>query len=233
MSNTNLAKYYPTIYKGVLETDNLVSTENELFDEVDNLTTEAEANQFVLTSNSRGLTIYENMLNIIANPATDSIQFRRERIINRLSIAPPFTMRELRNKLDRLLGENNYIIDLVHQEYQFNLTTYIGVYGKLDEMLRTLFVMIPVNLEKHILNLLIQEKVTSLYRGQVLDLSMEYTLSADINLSYSVQANEKIGQAIDVSKDILLSSDIVSSTTIQANVKAGSVVNAGTVYEIQ
>jgi hypothetical protein len=233
MSNTNLAKYYPIIYKDVLETDHLVSTENELFDELDSLTLEAEQNQFILTSNARGLTIYENMLNIIANPQLDSIQFRRERIINRLSTVPPFTIRELRNKLDQLLGDDNYIIDLVHREYKLNLTTYIGVYGKLDEMLRTLFVMIPVNLEKHILNLLIQEKETSLYRGQVLDLSMEYTLSADFNGNYDVQANERIGQVVDVSKDYLLSSDIVSSTTVQADAKAGSVVNAGTVYEIQ
>lgn len=233
MSNTNLAKYYPIIYKDVLETDHLVSTENELFDELDSLTLEAEQNQFILTSNARGLTIYENMLNIIANPQSDSIQFRRERIINRLSTAPPFTIRELRNKLDQLLGKDNYIIDLVHREYKLNVTTYIGVYGKLDEMLRTLFVMIPVNLEKHILNLLIEEKVTSLYRSQVLDLSMEYTLSSDINLSYSVQANEKIGQTVDMAKDYLLSSDIVTNTTVQANAKAGSVVNAGTVYDIQ
>lgn len=232
MSNTNLAKYYPTIYKGVLETDNLVSTENQLFDEVDNLTAEAEANQFVLTSNSRGLTIYENMLNIIANPATDSIQFRRERIINRLSTAPPFTMRELRNKLDQLLGENNYIIDLVHQEYKFNLTTYIGVYGKLDEMLRTLFVMIPVNLEKHILNLIIQDKETSLYRGSALDLSVEYTLSADFNGNYDVQGDTKIGQVVDMAKDYLLSSDIVTTSTLEGDVKSGSVVDAGTIYEI-
>lgn len=233
MSKTNLAIYYPIIYKDVLETDQLVNTENIMFNELDTLTTEAEDNQFILTSNARGLQIYEKMLNIIANPESDSIQFRRERVINRLSTAPPFTIKELRNKLDQLLGENNYIIDLVHREYKFNLTSYIGEYGKLDEMLRTLFVMIPVNLEKHILNLLIEEKVTSLYRSQVLDLSMEYTLSSDINLSYNTQANEKIGQVVDMAKDYLLSSDIVTSTTVQADAKAASVVNAGTVYDIQ
>lgn len=205
MSNTNLAKYYPIIYKDVLETDHLVSTENELFDELDSLTLEVEQNQFILTANARGLTIYENMLNIIANPQSDTIQFRRERIINRLSTIAPFTIRELRNKLDQLLGKDNYIIDLVHQEYKLNITTYIGVYGKLDELIRTLFVMIPVNLEKHILNLLIEDKQSLLYRGQALDLSVEYTLSADINIAYNAQANAK----------------------------AGSVVDAGTVYDIK
>lgn len=208
MNKTDLAKYYPIIYKGVLETDQLVATENKLFEEVEQLTLEVEQNQFILTANARGLAVYENMLNIIANPQSDSIQFRRERIINRLSTAPPFTIRELRNKLDQLLGEDNYIIDLVHREYKFNLTTFttfIGEYGKVDEMLRTLFVILPVNLEKHVINLIIAEKTTLTYIGQVLDLA----------------------------KDYLLSSDIVSSATIQANARAGSVVDAGTVYEIK
>jgi hypothetical protein len=179
MNKTDLAKYYPIIYKGVLETDQLVATENKLFEEVEQLTLEVEQNQFILTANARGLAVYENMLNIIANPQSDSIQFRRERIINRLSTAPPFTIRELRNKLDQLLGEDNYIIDLVHREYKFNLTTFIGEYGKLDEMLRTLFVILPVNLEKHILNLIIENGESSLYRGMGISSLTVYTLSSD------------------------------------------------------
>ncbi len=232
MSNTNLAKYYPIIYKDVLETDHLVSTENELFDELDSLTLEAEQNQFILTSNARGLTIYENMLNIIANPQSDSIQFRRERIINRLSTAPPFTIKELRNKLNQLLGQDNYIIDLVHKEYKFNLTSYIGEYGKLDEMLRTLFVILPVNLEKHILNLIIENGESSLYRGMAISSSMVYTLSSDINLNWSVQANKSIGQVVDLSKDYQLSSDIVTTSTVQIENKAASVVSPGMEYNI-
>lgn len=232
MSNTNLAIYYPIVYKGVHETDQLVATENEMFDELNTLTTEAEENQFILTSNSRGLEVYERMLNIIANPESDGIQFRRERIINRLSTAPPFTIKELRNKLNQLLGQDNYIIDLVHKEYKFNLTSYIGEYGKLDEMLRTLFVILPVNLEKHILNLIIENGESSLYRGMAISSSMVYTLSSDINLNWSVQANESIGQVVDLSKDYQLSSDIVTTSTVQVENKAASVVSPGMEYNI-
>ena len=107
------------------------------------------------------LAVYENMLNIIANPQSDSIQFRRERIINRLSTAPPFTIRELRNKLDQLLGEDNYIIDLVHREYKFNLTTSIGEYGKVDEMLHICYTSSKL---VTLLNLIIENGESSLYR---------------------------------------------------------------------
>jgi hypothetical protein len=62
---------------------------------------------------------------------------------------------------------------------------------------------------------------------------MEYTLSADFNLTYSAQATEIIAQAADVSKDYLLSSDVTLIETMQADTKINSVVDAGTVYEIQ
>lgn len=196
MSKTNLAIYYPIVYKGVHETDQLIATENIMFDELDNLTTEVEENQFILTSNPRGLEVYERMLNIIANPESDSIQFRRERIINRLSTAPPFTLKELRNKLNQLLGQDNYIIDLVPKEYKFNLTSYIGEYGKLDEMLRTLFVILPVNLEKHILNLIIENGGSPLYMGTAISSSMVYTLSSDIATTYTIQAENKVASVV-------------------------------------
>jgi hypothetical protein len=146
MSKTNLAIYYPIVYKGVHEIDQLVATENVMFDELDNLTTEAEENQFILTSNSRGLEVYEKMLDIIANPESDSIQFRRERLINRLSAFPPFTLRELKRRLNNLLGSNNYDIEVIYDDYELKLDLKVGVHGKLDEVLRTLISIVPVNM---------------------------------------------------------------------------------------
>ena len=233
MNKTNLSKYYPRIYKNILETDNLVFTENKLFDETNTLTTEVEDNQFVLTANSKGLTIYERMLNIIANPLTDTIQFRRERIINRLSTSPPYTLKHLRNVLDQLLGVGNYEIDLVYNDYQFNITTYIGVYGKLDEMLRTLFAILPVNLDKTILNILLEEVESKLYVAQAMDLSIVYTLSSDLRDNYNLDSELIMGQGVDVAKEYSLSSDIDAKHDLQANNQIGSVINGGTIYSIK
>lgn len=230
---TNLSKYYPHIYKNILETDKLIDAENKLFNEANTLTLEVENNQFVLTADAKGLTIYERMLNIIANPVTDTIQFRRERIINRLSTAPPYTLKHLRNVLDQLLGVGNYEIDLIYNDYQFNITTYIGVYGKLDEMLRTLFAILPVNLNKTILNILLTEKESTLFIGQALDLGQEYTLSSDLRDDYNIDSETMIGQALDLSRNYLLSSDIDSKHDLQAQNNIGSVINGGTIYNLE
>lgn len=180
MNKTNLSVYFPNIYKDVLEIDTLIEVENELFDDLNSKTTEVEDNQFVLTSNSRGLEVFEKMLNIIANPAIESIQFRRERIINRLSTASPYTLRYLKQKLNSLLEVDNYELELIYDEYILHLTTYIGAMGKLDELLRTLFAIVPVNLQQTIENKIIEEGSAKLFIGQAIGTSMVYNLTSDI-----------------------------------------------------
>ena len=64
----------------------------------------AQLNQFILTADEETISVYEKMFSILANPTTETLQFRRERILNRMSLQPPFTMRWLQNKLDGIIG---------------------------------------------------------------------------------------------------------------------------------
>lgn len=147
MNKTNLEIYFPHIYNGVLEFDTLVNTENKLFDDLNIRTTEVEENQFVLTANSKGLEVYERMLNIIVNIGSDTIQFRRDRIINRLSSLPPYTIRELRNRLNLLIGADNYELDVIYDEHKLILNMSVGAYGKLNEVVKTLITTVPANMD--------------------------------------------------------------------------------------
>lgn len=233
MNKTNLSVYFPNIYKDVLEIDTLIEVENELFDDLNTKTTEVEDNQFVLTSNSRGLEVFEKMLNIIANPAIESIQFRRERIINRLSTAPPYTLRYLKQRLNSLLGVDNYDLELIYDDYVFHLVTYIGEIGKLDELLRTLFAIVPVNLQQTIENKIIEEGSAKLFIGQAIGTSMVYNLTSDIGGDWDIVGVDFINQVADVAKIYNLSSDISTGITLNANTKAAQVVSPGMIYNIE
>ena len=233
MNKTNLSVYFPNIYKDVLEIDTLIEVENELFDDLNSKTTEVEDNQFVLTSNSRGLEVFEKMLNIIANPAIESIQFRRERIINRLSAALPYTLRYLKQRLNSLLGVDNYDLELIYDDYVFHLVTYIGEIGKLDELLRTLFAIVPVNLQQTIENKIIEEGSAKLFIGQALETSMIYNLTSDIGGDWNIEGVDFINQVADVATIYNLSSDISTGITLNANAKAAQVVSPGMVYNIE
>jgi len=204
MNKTNLSKYYPRIYKNILEIDNLVFTENELFNETNTLTTEVEDNQFVLTANSKGLTIYERMLNIIANPLSDTIQFRRERIINRLSSLPPFTLRELKGRLNNLLGSNNYDIEVIYDNYELKLDMRIGVYGKLDEVLKTLISTVPVNMQIITTNNLTYEATGTVYTASYKAEIRNFTITSELLQEYLAQGSFYTGSNLSKTLEYII-----------------------------
>jgi len=104
MSDSRKASsYVPQIYKGFTEMEDLIAVEDNILDEAENEKKNLEDNQYVLTANEYGIEQYEDMLDIIPNPAVETLQFRRDRIINRLSMTPPFTFRFLKKKLDEII----------------------------------------------------------------------------------------------------------------------------------
>lgn len=101
---TSTRKLFPSVYDGVLEISVLSETDDVLLDQSLAKLERAQLNQFILTADEETISVYEKMFSILANPTTETLQFRRERVLNRMSLQPPFTMRWLQNKLDEIIG---------------------------------------------------------------------------------------------------------------------------------
>ena len=101
---TSTQELFPSVYNGVLEISVLSETDDVLLDQALAKLERAQLNQFILTADEETISVYEKMFSILANPTTETLQFRRERILNRMSLQPPFTMRWLQNKLDEIIG---------------------------------------------------------------------------------------------------------------------------------
>lgn len=101
---TSTRELFPSVYNGVLEISVLSETDDVLLDQSLAKLERAQLNQFILTADEETISVYEKMFSILANPTTETLQFRRERILNRMSLQPPFTMRWLQNKLDGIIG---------------------------------------------------------------------------------------------------------------------------------
>jgi hypothetical protein len=229
----NLRTYAPKIYDGVVEMLALLNAETNQITILDTEIQTVKNNQYVSTATEAGVVMFEKILNITADPSAETLDFRKQRVINRFSTVESPTAKSFRNQLDALLGKNNYELGFVYADYELDLTTHIGERGGVDELMKTLIIVVPANMLVVVNNILYGDSANTFYRAQVLDAFMEYTLSADFNLTYSAQATEIIAQAADVSKDYLLSSDVTLIETMQADTKMNSVVDAGTVYEIQ
>lgn len=101
---TSTRELFPSVYDRVLEISVLSETDDVLLDQALAKLERAQLNQFILTADEETISVYEKMFSILANPTTETLQFRRERILNRMSLQPPFTMRWLQNKLDGIIG---------------------------------------------------------------------------------------------------------------------------------
>ena len=104
MFNRPISSFVPSVYKDIVEMNDIVNSEESIMDIARKEMAAAFANTFVLTSDESGVIMFERMLNIIADIQTEDLEFRRERVINRLSMSPPFTFNFLEQKLNEIIG---------------------------------------------------------------------------------------------------------------------------------
>lgn len=152
-----IADYQPNYYENVKEFKLLANIEDELFEEINNELQTAHANNYVMTANEKAIRIYEDALNIIPNPAIETLEFRRERILNRFQLHSPFTLRFLKEKLDAIIGKGKYVLTLDYNAYTMYLEMTIDNASWFKEANLTInwikpanikYVMVPVVFER-------------------------------------------------------------------------------------
>lgn len=102
-------------------------------------------NQFILTANESGADRYEKMLKISV-PNTDTLETRRFRILTRFNEQAPYTYRVLKQLLDSLLGEGQYVMkrDIVNKTLSVKLE--LTVKGMFDAVVAMLERITPQNM---------------------------------------------------------------------------------------
>lgn len=144
--DTSPRKYFPKVYDEVLEIDELSNTENEVFKEALARLNDLWKNSFVITCDEVGIAKYEKVLNIIPDPATEDLMFRRNRVLNRFSMIPAFTMPWLRVRLDELLGAGNWAYTIDYANHEFVVETVEQSQVWLHEVSATIHQVKPASL---------------------------------------------------------------------------------------
>ena len=126
--------------------ESLISSEDSILDNAEAAKKNLENNQFVLTANEYGIEQYENMLGIIPNPATETLQFRRDRIINRVSMTPPFTFRFLKKKLDEIIGVGKWKAYIDFSTYTLYVESSANNQIWFEEIIITMSNLKPANI---------------------------------------------------------------------------------------
>lgn len=99
----------------------MCSTEAQQFQALAQELVQVGNNFFLQTMDLPTVQLWESVFKITASPSTESLQFRRERIINRISMRPPYTLRFLYQVLDRLIGPGAYTVTVDYPNYALTI----------------------------------------------------------------------------------------------------------------
>lgn len=115
--DTDLLAQLPPWYREILDYQQIGQTEEDQFNA---LATEINAvadNFFFQTMDASAISQWEQIFNVVPDLANDTLDFRRARVLNRISTKPPFTLGFLYQKLDELIGANQWTVTVDYPNY--------------------------------------------------------------------------------------------------------------------
>lgn len=115
--DTDLLALLPPWYREILDYQQICGAESAQFEALAESINAVYDNFFFQTMDEAAVLQWEQIFRIIADPTTESLDFRRARLINRVSSQPPYTMNFLRKKLDELIGEGNWTVRMDYANY--------------------------------------------------------------------------------------------------------------------
>lgn len=141
-----LLPYLPEILHGIEEFVVITESESIEISDLKGAIQRVFDDQFVMTASAEAIRRRERMLGIQADPTTESLDFRRKRLINRYSTKPPFTLRYLQEQLDWLVGPGRTLVEVEPENYLLIITVAIDDAEVFREVEHTVKTIKPVNI---------------------------------------------------------------------------------------
>lgn len=142
----DLLAYLPHWFRGLRDYLELMETESEEMDGLWRCMEQVRKNLFVQSCDEATIKAFEGLFGIIADLPAETMALRRERILNRLSVQPPFTMRFLRGKLDQLIGPGKWTVRMDYPNYTLYIEAAAENQSWAGEVLATINTIKPCHI---------------------------------------------------------------------------------------
>ncbi|KZS45692.1 phage portal protein [Paenibacillus glucanolyticus] len=146
MADSRILIHLPDFFGEIEDFVELDETETIELDLLQGAVDQLFNDQFVDTSGLQAIKRREQMLGIQADPATETLDFRRRRILNRYQTKPPFTIRYLQQQLDMLVGPGMTIVSRDPEKRLLTVTANIDNASVFREVLHTIETIKPANM---------------------------------------------------------------------------------------
>lgn len=115
--DTDLLALLPPWYRRILDYQEICQTEEAQFEALGEEISAVADNFFFQTMDEGAVSQWEQIFRIIPDPSTETLEFRRARLLNRISTRPPFTLGFLYQKLDELIGPGEWTVTVDYANY--------------------------------------------------------------------------------------------------------------------
>ena len=143
----------------------IAEIENEEFERLKECNEKDLMDAFIMTASEKSIEIWEKEIYIKYDKVNDTLEFRRQRLINRYTIKPPFTIVWLENQLKSLIGDN--LLDMRRDDdvETVFIEANFDSYSLLKEFITTLENTVPLSMLWSILYIAYKMTETKLYFG--------------------------------------------------------------------
>lgn len=159
-----IAEYWPPEVREIKEFEIIDAVENPQIRKFQEAIENLIKDNFVVTAAEHGIGQYEKLLQITPDKSIESLEFRRDRILNRLNMFPPFTLPFLHRLLSDAVGRDNYDVTMDYANYTLYLESSATNQQWFEEISFTINSIKPANIvfiNKPLLteNLLMSEEI--------------------------------------------------------------------------
>ena len=141
----NLLSFLPEFVQEYREIKHIMNSEQPEIQKLEDETEIIKNNQFILSCDIDGIARFENLLGITPKP-DDTLDARKSRVITRWNDSIPYTYKGLKEKLNVMCGEGNYLLIPSFNEYGLEIVVSLPLSGQADELDYMLSYMIPANI---------------------------------------------------------------------------------------
>ena len=145
--------------------------------------------QFILTADELGISQLEKQFDIIPELSLEDLEFRRQRLLNRNTTKPPFTLEYLEDKLAELITDGSHKVVMDYPQYALDVEIGLDNAQLYNEIALTIDTIKPANIAEH-LTWIRQLEKAKLYLGAALQTGTEMSIypifSDDLSSTYTL-----------------------------------------------
>ena len=179
----NLLSFLPEFVQEYREIKHIMNSEQPEIQKLEDETEIIKNNQFILSCDIDGIARFENLLGITPKP-DDTLDARKSRVITRWNDSIPYTYKGLKEKLNVMCGEGNYLLIPSFNEYGLEIVVSLPLSGQADELDYMLSYMIPANIVVTSRNNMVRTMTGTVHGGGTTIETSNFTLQSMVNLDH-------------------------------------------------